>query len=173
MATSTKKYPILSIPPINAIIDDLLPHYDPVYVEFYNKYNAGRLATHQIPIEDYRANPLKYTISWGRQLVDPTGLNIVEQKCPVKDGEIKIRVYEPEASKKSEKPRPVFIHYHGGGWVFGNLETSPDFCKRIAIELDTVVFDVDYRLSPEYPYPIPVDDCWAALNWVMSYWGLV
>lgn len=41
-----------------------------------------------------------------------------------------------------------------------------DFCKRIAHEVGCVVIDVDYRLSPEFKYPIPVDDCWAAFNWV-------
>lgn len=51
-------------------------------------------------------------------------------------------------------------------WVFGGLFVDYDFCKRIAHEVGCVVIDVDYRLSPEFKYPIPVDDCWAAFNWV-------
>jgi len=57
------------------------------------------------------------------------------------------------------------MNFHGGGWVFDDLETAHNFCKRVAIELDYVTFDVDYRPAPEYSFPIPVDDSWVALNW--------
>lgn len=48
----------------------------------------------------------------------------------------------------------------------GNLETSVDFCRSLVRDANAVVVDVDYRLSPEYPFPIPVNDCWDALQWV-------
>ncbi|PWY90475.1 Alpha/beta hydrolase fold-3 [Aspergillus sclerotioniger CBS 115572] len=55
-------------------------------------------------------------------------------------------------------------------WVFGDLSTDHDFCKRVVDGLDghLVAFDVDYRLAPEHKYPIPVDDCWSAFNWIRS-----
>jgi hypothetical protein len=55
---------------MNSIPDELAPGFEPTYLEYYNKYNAGRLATHQIPIEDYRADPMKYTIAYGHQLMN-------------------------------------------------------------------------------------------------------
>jgi acetyl esterase/lipase len=165
MATTT---PAVNVhqPLLNSIPESLLPRFDLTYVELYNKHNAGRLATHQVPIQEYRANPSKYIVSYGRQTVDPTPLTITEQKCPVKAGEIKIRICEPTQSSEGSKPRPVYINFHGGGWVFGDLETGFNFCKRMAIELDCVTFDVDYRLAPEYPFPTAVEDSWAAVNWV-------
>ncbi len=161
----------ISQPPINSIPDSLLPRFDPQFVELYNKYNVGRLNSHQLPLKDYRADPSKYIISYGRQNINPAGLRITEQKCPVENGEISVRICEPQAglsSKESDevKPRPVYMNFHGGGWVFGDLDTGFNFCKRVAIELDCVTFDVDYRLAPENPFPIPIDDSWAALNWV-------
>lgn len=68
------------------------------------------------------------------------------------------------------KKRAAYINFHGGGWVFGGLNVDHDFCKRIVHELDgeLVAFDVDYRLAPENRYPTPVNDCWAAFNWVRS-----
>ncbi len=152
-------------PLVNSIPESLLPRFDPQYVDLYNKHNAGRLNTHQIPIEEYRADPSKYIISYGRQTVDPENLRITEQKCPVNNGEIAIRICEPEPSSGA-KPRPVYMNFHGGGWVFGDLETGFNFCKRMALELDCVTFDVDYRLAPEFPFPIPVEDGWAAFTWV-------
>jgi alpha/beta hydrolase fold len=166
MAISTSESIIIEQPLINSIPTELLPRFDPTFVEYYNKYNAGRLATHQIPIEDYRKDPLKYTISFGRQIVDQGDLVISEEQCPVSGGSITVRIFQPNPAKVAKSPRPVYINFHGGGWVFGGLATDFDFCKRVVHRLGCVAFDVDYRLSPEFKYPIPVNDCWTAFNWV-------
>lgn len=166
MATTTPAIDVCP-PLMNSIPENLLPRYDPKYVELYNKYNVGRPNTHQVPIEDYRANPSKYIISYGRQTVNPANLRITERKCAVENGEISIRICEPEPMADA-KPRPAYMNFHGGGWVFGDLETGHNFCKRVAIELDCVTFDVGYRLAPEFTFPIPVDDSWTAFNWVRN-----
>lgn len=149
----------------NSIPDHLAPNFEPAFLEYYNKYTAGRLATHQVPIEKFRADPAKYTITYGRDRVPSDGVTWSDLKCPVDGGEITVRVFEP-AFSSTDKPRPVYINYHGGGWVFGGLVTDFDLCKRIVRELGCVVFDVDYRLSPEYKFPIPVNDSIAAFHWV-------
>ncbi|KAH2047213.1 hypothetical protein KXV43_005156 [Aspergillus fumigatus] len=154
----------------NAIPPELVPRFDPVYVEYYNKYNAGRLHTHEVPIEDFRRNPAKYTIAYGRA-AGPDVFRITEQKCPVKDGEITVRIFEPAPVSDDQgnlKKRAAYVNFHGGGWVFGDLSVDHDFCKRLVHGLDghLVAFDVNYRLAPEYKYPIPVEDCWAAFNWI-------
>ncbi|KAJ9640563.1 hypothetical protein H2204_003191 [Knufia peltigerae] len=149
----------------NSIPDHLAPNFEPAFLEYYNKYTAGRLATHQVPIEKFRADPAKYTITYGRDRVPSDGVTWSDLKCPVDGGEITVRVFEP-AFSSTDKPRPVYINYHGGGWVFGGLVTDFDLCKRIVRELGCVVFDVDYRLSPEYKFPIPVNDSIAAFHWI-------
>lgn len=166
--------PAVLIQPLhNSIPEQLLPRFDPVYVEHYNKYNAGRLHTHEIPIEEFRKNPARYTTAYGRA-VGPDVFRITQQTCPVEGGEIAVRIFEPEPKKDdqgSPKKRGAYINFHGGGWVFGSLDADHDLCKRIVhgLEGDAVAFDVGYRLAPEHPYPIPVDDCWAAFNWVCSH----
>ncbi|KAG2418988.1 hypothetical protein HFD88_002092 [Aspergillus terreus] len=156
----------------NSIPPELLPRFDPVYVEHYNKYNAGRLHTHEVPIEEFRKNPAKYLTVYGRR-EGPDVFRITEQKCPVKGGEIKIRIFEPAPALDDHgqpKKRAAYVNFHGGGWVFGDLSSDHDFCKRLVHDLDgsLVAFDVDYRLAPENKYPIPVDDCWAAFKWIRS-----
>lgn len=157
----------------NAIPQELESRYDPVYVDYYNKYNAGRLHTHEIPIEDYRKDPARYTISYGRAS-GPDIFRITEQKCPVEGGEITIRIFEP-APKEDDQgqlvKRAAYINFHGGGWVFGGLNADHDFCKTLVHGLDggLVAFDVDYRLAPEHKYPIPLNDSWAAFKWVRDH----
>lgn len=155
-----------TLPLLNSIPSHLISKFEPAYVEYYNKYSAGRLATHQVPIEDFRRDPSKYLITYGRALVDQGALKITDLKCPVQDGEITVRVFEPDVEVYGEGKRPVHVNFHGGGWVFGGLQTDFDFCKRIAHEVGAVVFDVDYRLAPEHKFPIPLDDSWTAFNWV-------
>ncbi|OAL36305.1 hypothetical protein AYO20_04463 [Fonsecaea nubica] len=161
---------IIEKPLLNSIPPHLIPRLDPVFVEYYQKYSAGRLATHQVPIAEYRAHPEKYTISYGRELVPGTGVKFADLRCPVEQGEITVRVYESDSRSSTTRqgPRPVYINFHGGGWVFGGLSVDFDLCKRIVRSLDCVIFDVDYRLSPEYKYPIPVDDCIAAVHWIRN-----
>lgn len=165
MATTTAA-PNITQPPINQIPADLLPRFDPDYVALYNAHNVGRFQTHQVPIEAYRADPSKYVISYGRQFVEPAGLRITDQTCPVEGGQIKIRICEPSSSPSGK--RPAYMNFHGGGWVFGDLEVGHNFCKRVSLELDCVTLDVDYRLAPEHRFPVPVDDCWAAFQWMVA-----
>lgn len=162
--------PTVVLPLHNSIPPELLPRYDPIYVAYYNAFNAGRLHTHEIPIEEFRKNPARYTISYGRA-PGPDIYRITEQKCPVHGGEITIRIFEPASQLDGQgqpKKRAAYVNFHGGGWVFGGLAYDHDFCKRVVhgLDGDLVAFDVDYRLAPEHKYPIPVDDCWTAFKWV-------
>ncbi len=167
MAKTTPAKDILQ-QPINTIPLNLLSRFDPEYVKLYNRHNVGRFQTHQVSIDEYRADPSKYIISYGRQDIDPAHLRITEQDCPVQNGTIRVRICEPAPAydASDQMPRAVYMNFHGGGWVFGNLEVGFNFCKRMAIELDCVTIDVDYRLAPEHRFPVAVDDSWAALNWV-------
>jgi len=76
--------------------------------------------------------------------------------------EIKIRIYTPEG----QGPFPLFVYYHGGGWVLGDIQTCDVSCSKLANRTGRVVVSVDYRLAPEYKFPIPLQDCYAALKWV-------
>ena len=49
-----------------------------------------------------------------------------------------------------------------------HLILNIEIAKFFASELQAVVFSVDYRLSPEFPFPKPHNDCYEALNWVIS-----
>ncbi|MBS4192812.1 alpha/beta hydrolase [Bacillus sp. FJAT-49705] len=84
---------------------------------------------------------------------------------PVKNGEIKVRVYTPEG----EGLFPIFIYLHGGGWVFGDLDTADSPCRSLTNQAECIVVSVDYRLSPEYKFPTPLEDCYAAATWVAAH----
>lgn len=61
---------------------------------------------------------------------------------------------------------PTLVYYHGGGFVIGNLETHDSTCRRLANQSRCQVIAIDYRLSPEHPFPAPLDDSLAAYRHV-------
>ncbi|MGF9909733.1 alpha/beta hydrolase [Brevibacillus porteri] len=88
---------------------------------------------------------------------------VADRLIPVgADVEIKIRIYTPEG----QGPFPLFVYYHGGGWVIGNLEMVDASCRMLANRTGRIVVSVDYRLAPEHKFPVPVADSYAALQWV-------
>lgn len=76
---------------------------------------------------------------------------------------VPVRVYSP---KDGESPFPVIAYFHGGGWVFGDLDTHDSVCREIANRSECVVASVGYRRAPEHRYPTAVEDCYAALQWL-------
>lgn len=64
---------------------------------------------------------------------------------------------------------PVLVHLHGGGWVFGDLETHDAFCRRLTMRTGWTVLAVDYRRAPEHPYPVPLEDCETAVAWLRDH----
>ena len=78
-------------------------------------------------------------------------------------GGIGIRLYCDQPD-----PAPVVMFFHGGGWVLGNIETHDPLCRRLAAHSGCAVVSVDYGLSPENPFPGPVNDCYDATQHVIS-----
>jgi acetyl esterase len=79
------------------------------------------------------------------------------------DGPLPARLYVPDGSQDSA-PGPLVVYYHGGGWVTGGLDTHDHPCCLLARASGARVLSVDYRLSPEHPFPAPVDDALAAFR---------
>lgn len=80
-------------------------------------------------------------------------------------GTINARLYDKRESRAAS---PVLVFYHGGGFVIGSLHTYEPYCAEVARLLDLPVISIDYRLSPEYPFPAPAEDCEAATRWIAS-----
>ncbi|NWG93580.1 MAG: alpha/beta hydrolase [Parvularculaceae bacterium] len=75
-------------------------------------------------------------------------------------GPIKARLYDVEDGAT----RPTLVYFHGGGFVFGDLDSHDALCRRLALAVRIRVFAVDYGLAPEDPFPAAPDDAWAAFN---------
>jgi acetyl esterase len=82
-----------------------------------------------------------------------------------------VYLYKP---KNLPKNGPVVVYFHGGAFVLPWTNVSVTYATRLAQSFNTIVVGVDYRVAPEHPFPIPNDDCYAALHWTIqniSKWG--
>jgi acetyl esterase len=91
--------------------------------------------------------------------------HVEDRKIPGPGGDLLLRIYIPEESRA---PLPVMLWIHGGGFVIGSVNSYDGVCRAMCKQSGVIVVSVDYRLAPEYPHPAPVDDCFAALQWVAT-----
>ena len=115
----------------------------------------------------YEAGPVeaREMIRKSRWVADaPVGelATIRDLSCPGPAGEIGLRLFDARAARA---PGPLLLFLHGGGFVFGDLDTHEPFCAELARELDLPLLAVDYRLAPEHPWPAGVEDAIAAARW--------
>lgn len=80
---------------------------------------------------------------------------------------VPVRLYFPNEESMSgdvsEKGKyPVLLFFHGGGWVTESVENYDRVCSRMAQSTGHIVMSVEYRLAPEYRFPVPLEDCYAA-----------
>ena len=61
----------------------------------------------------------------------------------------------------------VIVHIHGGGFISQSSGTHQCHTRNWAIETGAPIFSIDYGLAPKNPYPIGLDDCWQAYNWIV------
>lgn len=76
-----------------------------------------------------------------------------------------IRVYSPEG----DGPFPIVLFYHGGGFTFCSIESHDSICRTICKYAACVVISVEYRLAPEFKYPIPVEDVYASSEYISRH----
>ncbi|KEF55596.1 uncharacterized protein A1O9_08346 [Exophiala aquamarina CBS 119918] len=82
---------------------------------------------------------------------------------------ITLRVYKRMTAKPEPGKLPIYIWYHGGGFLFGSLDGEDGHCFNMVQKLDVIVVHVCYRHTPEYPWPVPRQDALAGFNWVFDH----
>jgi len=79
------------------------------------------------------------------------------------------RLYRPTAATA---PTAALLWIHGGGYLLGSPEQDDALCRRYVQRLGIVVAAARYRLAPEHPYPIPLEDCYRVLTWLAGLPGV-
>ncbi|MEU9167611.1 alpha/beta hydrolase [Streptomyces sp. NPDC048420] len=79
-------------------------------------------------------------------------------------GPVTCTVYRPSAG--TDAPAPVYLNFHGGGFVIARHEQDDHICRYIAAKAGCVVINVDYAVAPQRPFPVPVTQAYDVAEWV-------
>lgn len=135
-------------PQVQALLDELIA--------------SARPSSKSLPLEQGRRSFAELFAS----LMATAEVAAVEDRTiPGPAGELPMRIYRPALADRL----PVTVYFHGGGWVFGDIETHDGACRQLARASGALVVSVDYRRPPESPFPAPLDDCYAATRWVYEH----
>jgi acetyl esterase/lipase len=72
-------------------------------------------------------------------------------------------------SRPGDQITSAVLYIHGGGIISGCVKWFENQIAQLADHSDVPIFAVEYRFAPEYPHPVPVHDCYAALRWLYSH----
>ena len=88
--------------------------------------------------------------------------SVTETTVPGPVGELPVRIYRPESVQA------VAVFFHGGGFVFCDLDSHDGLCRAMANGIGAMVISVDYRLAPEHRWPAAADDAYAVTRWAAT-----
>ena len=90
---------------------------------------------------------------------------VINRFIPGPTSDLPIRIYRPTTNKSA----PAIVYFHGGGWVLNFLDIYDASLARLANQSGTTIISVNYQKAPEHPFPIPFDDCYSTLEWVIAH----
>ena len=112
--------------------------------------------------EEVRVRTLAERRFWNAE--PPTVASVEDVMVPGLFRPVPVRIYRPWAATGL----PAIVYLHGGGWVKGSPKTHDRAGRLLARESGAVVFSVDYALAPEHPFPEPLDECVAVVEFVAN-----
>jgi acetyl esterase len=137
-------------PEVGALLDELIA--------------VGRPSSRTLPLPDGRRN--------FDEMIDPLTdypeVGAAEDlTIDVEGRDVPVRVYRPAQPAKAG----VSVFLHGGGWVFGDLQSHDGICRSITRGSGITTVAVDYRRAPEHPFPAAVDDAAGVVRWLAAHGG--
>lgn len=118
---------------------------------------------------ELRAGTLLPPVITQEMEADLAKVDVEEIEVPTRVGPSRvIKVTAPKEDDKKSESIPLFINFHGGGFVRGYHERDTIFCAQMALKTGCLVLDVDYRLAPEHPFPQGLNECYDVVAWAFK-----
>ena len=149
-------------PEVGALLDELIA--------------AGRPSSRTLPLPDGRRNfdemidPLTDRPEVGavedRTITVPTPHPPPRSPSSVPlHRDVPVRIYRPAEPTRAG----VSVFFHGGGWVFGDLESHDGVCRSLTRNSGITTVAVHYRRAPEHPFPAALDDAVGVVRWLAAH----
>lgn len=123
----------------------------------------------EVPFGPHRA--VNDALSMRNATGGPVPAETIDRWIPAEGRRVYCRVYRP----RTDKPTPVMVYFHGGGWVWSSVDTHDRIGREFCAAAQMSVVSVDYSLSPEAKFPRALNECVETIRYVAKHgqdWGL-
>jgi len=117
---------------------------------------------HTMTVAQARDFAIQFCKSWGP---GERVARVEDRVIRSNDCDVTVRLYTPDG----DGPFPIYVYFHGGGWVIGNLDTDDASCRAICNSVGCIVASVNYRHAPEHKFPTAVHDAYHATCWISNH----
>ena len=87
--------------------------------------------------------------------------------APERSGHPSVRLREFRPKVAATAPLPTILWAQGGGYVMPSANLDDGWCQELALTHQCAVFSVDWRRSPEHPFPAASEDCYTGLSYII------
>src|SRR5487761_1266920 len=123
---------------------------------------SGPPASRALPLPDGRRNFAEQFVPFAEY---PEVGAVADRMIPVDGRQVPVRVYRPVEPGRAG----AAVYLHGGGWVFGDLQSHDGICRSLTRRSGVATVAVDYRRAPEHPFPAAVDDAVGVIRWLAAH----
>lgn len=140
------------------------PDVKPAVRAFLDQLNAGTGK----PMEQLSPKDARAVLAGAQASVklDLPKVDVAQKTITENGKKISLTIVRPAGVKKT---LPVFMFFHGGGWVLGDFPTHERFVDDLVVGSGAVAVFVNYTPSPEAHYPVAIDQAYAATKWVAEH----
>ena len=141
------------------------PENDPLILSGVRSFLKALNSGGGKPLEQLSPADARQVLVGGQKsvAVDYSGIDETE-KTITQDGiTVTIHIVKPKGVKVDG---PVFLFFHGGGWVLGDYPTHRRLVRDLVVESGVTAVFPDYTPSPEAKYPTAINQGYAATKWV-------
>ncbi|WP_118953065.1 alpha/beta hydrolase [Taibaiella helva] len=120
------------------------------------------------PIETLSPEAARQVLTGAQEsvTVDVSGIEESEKTITEDGHSIKLHIVKP---KDAAPGLPVFMFFHGGGWVLGDYPTHRRLVRDLVVASGAAAVFPDYTPSPEARYPVAINEAYAATRWVAQH----
>lgn len=118
------------------------------------------------PMEQMSPVEARQVLIGAQQGVVLPSAQVSEKTIQIQGQSIKLKIVKP---KNSKGVLPVFMFFHGGGWVLGDFSTHERLIRDLVRESGAAAVYVDYTPSPEAKFPIAINQAYEATKWVAEH----
>jgi acetyl esterase len=158
-STSVKKEPLL-------LVKDFAtdPNIESRIKSFLKELNSGGGK----PMEETKPAEARKVLEGAQTSVkvDDSGIDIMEKTIVQDKLSVKLFIVRPSGKTGT---LPVFMFFHGGGWVLGDFPTHKRFVRDLVVHSGLACVFVEYSRSPEAKYPTALHECYAGTKWVAEH----